>query len=137
MCPARPTARESVHLSPRIEACGPHHCNISYTTAVGDGGGARIEPISLSAYQCCQGERATSVDHECPLIEAARHHVGGVGGEEHGGRRDVVRLQTAYLERHGRRAVVPGLLRRRMLDLDPLLTHGFAEAFFVAGEAQS
>ena len=29
-----------VHLSPGIDACGPH-CNISCTTAVGDGGGAR------------------------------------------------------------------------------------------------
>src|SRR5882672_8657802 len=67
---ARPVRRHArpAHPSPRIDACG-RHCNISCTTAVGDGGGSRrntttwsrhsrrIEPISRSAYPFCHGER--------------------------------------------------------------------------------
>ena len=56
------------------------------------------------------------------------------GQKKNCNRRDVVRLHPPDLERDGRRAVVPGLLRRRMLDLPALLAQGFAEALFTAGE---
>src|SRR5947209_17904674 len=63
--------------------------------------------------------RAVTAGH---FVLRTRHHVGGVGGQEDRGRRNVVRLQPADLERDGWRPIVPGLLRRGLLDLLPFLT---------------
>ncbi len=44
------------------------------------------------------------------LIFRSGDHVGRVGNKEYGGGRNIVRLQPAYSQRHGRSANVPGLL---------------------------
>src|SRR6267378_97344 len=79
---ARPVRRHArtAHPSPTIDACG-RHCNISCTTAAGDGGGARRTqqrgrgiPVgsnrsAVRHVRFAMGNAETSADRECPLIE--------------------------------------------------------------------
>src|SRR5258706_15939886 len=70
----------AAHPSPRIDACA-RHCNISCTTAAGDGGGTRRTqqrgrgiPVgsnrsAVRQIRFAMGNAATSADREYPLIE--------------------------------------------------------------------
>src|ERR1700726_1037266 len=78
--PVRRRAR-TAHPSPRRDACACH-CNISYMTAAGDGGGTRRArqrgqgiPVgsnrsAVRRIRFAMGNAAMSADRECPLIES-------------------------------------------------------------------
>src|ERR1700730_18638337 len=78
--PVRRRAR-TAHPSPRRDACA-RHCNISCTTAAGDGGGTRrarrrgrgipvgSDRSGVRRIRFAMGNAAMSADRECPLIES-------------------------------------------------------------------